>query len=465
MPPRRRPDKGQVEATLVALVKDWFEAHRGGRAIAIGIANGGLHLLEHFKSAFPLSEADYASPGGSQVRGLSGSSGDKIIARFLPGMSSIGTEAGRTSRGTLPAVRDLAHRLNDRADIIQPLTARARANMAEAMQRWIIGNPIQAYFGRKKLSPALDPRHSSPATIAAILAAAKARDQMGQVAQHLIGAKLALRYPNRDIENYSSTAADTVTRRRGDFVVGRTVFHVTIAPSPALLEKCRQNIKQGYRPLVLVPDEKRAGASQMADSLGLANVTAVMAIETFVGQNIEEIAEFDQSEFENQLRRLLEVYNEPLYIPSRQAYPRLAGAVPMPTRLVTFAILSLIAAACASSGGPAPSATPSHLTADEAVEIAISSAGNSIQDAGETSAELTTYGDVIDDLGGGPEPGFTPADDEPTWLVRAKGMFVQPSGPPPGPSSQPSCKEIVALVLDAGRETVHLSIGDSDGCS
>jgi hypothetical protein len=292
------------------LVKDWFHAHSRGRSIAIGIANGGLHLLEHFKSAFPLTEGDYTSPGVSQVKGLSGASGDRIVARFLPGMSSIGTEAGRTSRGTLPAVRELAELLNGRADLIQPLNPSEREHVAEAMQRWIVENPIRSYFERKKLSPSLDTRHTSPANIASILAAAKERDQMGQVAQHLVGAKLALRFPKRKIQNYSYSTADVVTGRPGDFLVGSSVFHVTIAPSSAVLEKCMQNIKQGYRPFLLVPEDKRRGTYEMADSLALADVVAVMGIESFVGQNVEEIAEFGQPEFEAELRRLLEIYNE-----------------------------------------------------------------------------------------------------------------------------------------------------------
>ena len=319
----------RVEAALVRLIRDWFHAHSRGRSIAIGIANGGLHLLERFKSAFPLTEGDYTSPGGSQVKGLSGASGDRIVARFLPGMSSIGTEAGRTSRGTLPAVRELAELLNERADLIEQLSPSEREHAAEAMQRWIVENPIRSYFERKKLSPSLDTRHASPANIASILAAARERDQMGQVAQHLVGAKLTLRFPNRKIQNYSYSTADVVTQRRGDFVVRSSVFHVTIAPSPAVLDKCRENVKQGYRPLLLVPEDKRRGAYEMAESLGLADLVAVMGIESFVGQNVDEIAEFGQARFEAELRRLLEIYNERV----RQAEPDPSLQIDIPDKL------------------------------------------------------------------------------------------------------------------------------------
>jgi len=309
--PARRSDESfhALERRVVALVKEWYE-EATGQDVRIGIANGGLILIEHFRRSFPLAPNDYVSKRGSQVRGLSGRTGDEIIARFLPGMCSIGTEAGRTSRGTLPAVRRLADSLNDLAPLIEPLTVEERGRLADAMQRWIVENPIRAYFERQKLAPPLDARHASPANVTAILAAAADRNQAGPVAQHIIGAKLALRYPGLEVENYSYSTADAPTNRHGDFVVGDTVFHVTMTPSPAVIEKCERNTRDGYRPLLLVPDSKREGASQMAESMGLGSTLAVMGIETFVGQNVEEVAGFNRAELESQWRRLLEIYNE-----------------------------------------------------------------------------------------------------------------------------------------------------------
>ena len=317
------------EKRLVALVEDWFSKAAKSRRQTIGIANGGLHLIEYFRRRFPLVEEDYVSSQRSQVRGLSGTSGDRIIARFLPGMRSIGTEAGRTSRGTLPAVQLLAGHLNDLALQIRSMSDKQRGILADSMQRWIVENPIRAYFERQKLAPALDTRYASPANVAAILAAAAERNQSGQVAQHIVGAKLARRYPDMEIENYSYSTADAPTNRPGDFVVGDTVFHVTMTPSPAVIQKCEKNTRDGYRPLLLVPENKREGALQMTDSMGLGRIVGVMGIEAFVGQNIEEIARFSRAELESQWRRFLEIYNSRV----RQVEPDLSLQIEIPANL------------------------------------------------------------------------------------------------------------------------------------
>ena len=320
-PPRRAdPELERVTGLLVRAVREWFEAESRGREIAIGIANGGLHLVECFRVAFPLSSEDFASRRASQVKGLSGPSGDRIIARFLKGMSSIGTEAGRTSRGTLPAVGLLADRLNGIAEA-RSLTPRQRARAADEMQRWLIENPIKAYFQRQKLAPSLDPRRATAANVVSILSAARERNQAGPVAQHVVGAKLALRFPDMSIENFGYSAADAAGKRPGDFVVNRAVFHVTMAPSMLVLRKCKRNIRDGYRPLLLVPEDRKAGTTQMAESMGLGPEIGILAIEAFVGQNLEEIAEFQ--EFGRLLRRLLEIYND-----------RVAQAEPDPSLLI-----------------------------------------------------------------------------------------------------------------------------------
>lgn len=233
----------------------------------------------------------------------------KLIRRFWPDAPSIGTEAGRTSRGTLPAVERLAESLNALREALGPLTEKERERLADAMQRWIIDHPIAEHFKRQRLEAPLDPRLASVSNFKAILETAKHRKLSGPVAQHLVGAKLALRYPEQEIENYSYTTADVQLNRPGDFVVGDTVFHVTMAPARDVIEKCGRNIGDGFRCVLLVPADQQEFAARLADQ-EVGGSVAVLSIEAFVGQNVEEIAGFRQSQFEITLRRLLETYNE-----------------------------------------------------------------------------------------------------------------------------------------------------------
>ncbi|MDQ0960601.1 hypothetical protein QFZ66_004479 [Streptomyces sp. B4I13] len=97
----------------------------------------------------------------------------------------------------------------------------------------------------------------------------------------------------------------------GDYQVGDTAIHVTMSPGEKVFkERCAHNLKQGFRPRVLVPEGAVAAASQIARLSGLHRHVAVQSIEDFVGTNIEEVAGFSKVEIKAQLRRLLEFYNE-----------------------------------------------------------------------------------------------------------------------------------------------------------
>jgi hypothetical protein len=142
-----------------------------------------------------------------------------------------------------------------------------------------------------------------------ILAVARQTAKEGPVAQYLIGAKLQLRFPNKQIENKSYSTADEQQNRPGDFFVGTTAFHVTIAPMPAVFEKCQRNSENGLRPFLLVPEGLLQGARQNA-GLKPSVPIEVESIESFVAQNIFELSEFSSDLLPAQFRRLLEVYNE-----------------------------------------------------------------------------------------------------------------------------------------------------------
>jgi hypothetical protein len=127
--------------------------------------------------------------------------------------------------------------------------------------------------------------------------------------------------------------------------------------------------------------------------------------------------------------------------------------------------------ACGSAGPTPVTLTPltGTLSAEEATEAAIVNASHLTQGANphQTSAELTTYSDAIDRLGGAkPEPAFAPPAADLTWIVRMKGIFPEPPGPPgSGPVGPPACREIVVLLIDSTQDAVRLSVEDSDSCS
>ena len=185
----------------------------------------GLAVCEHAKYSFPLKDTDYMTDknqvktGGPFIQG--------ILARF--GIDKTYTrEGGRTTRATVPAAIALANRLNALSEI-EELSDQERESLFNRLQLSLV-ELVRDFFSRQRLQVEFDFSDSATQFITKILATAKERNQAGAVIQHLIGAKLALRFPDLPIENHSYTTADKQLGRRGDFEIQDTIFHVTVAP-------------------------------------------------------------------------------------------------------------------------------------------------------------------------------------------------------------------------------------------
>ncbi|MGE5596037.1 MAG: DUF4928 family protein [Hyphomicrobiales bacterium] len=289
-----------------SIARAWYASVSGG----VGMVVTGLIMAEHFAANYPLEEGDFITNGGGQVRLMGGRRANKIIRRFDAALANLGTESGRTSRGTPEAARQLASALNARADVFGPLDESARRSVADAIQETLVLGPLRDLRNLQRLAADYLPAAGTPANVASIMAAAAERKAAGAVAQHLVGAKLQLRYPDLTIENYSFTTADSATGRAGDFRIADTVFHVTVAPGPQLLEKCKSNIRAGLRPTVITPSHRVAGLESNLDLEELRSQVTVYCLETFIAQNLEELAGFNGSQYRDSFKALLELYNE-----------------------------------------------------------------------------------------------------------------------------------------------------------
>ncbi|MGD0382268.1 MAG: DUF4928 family protein [Thermoguttaceae bacterium] len=141
-----------------------------------------------------------------------------------------------------------------------------------------------------------------------ILLQAKQVNKYEPISIHLVGAKLQLRFPDLQISNDGYSAADIQTGRLGDFEIGNTTFHVTIAPGPGIYEKCKSNLHEGSRVFLLVPNDCVIGARQNAELIAPDRI-AVESLESFIANNIEELSVFSKESLIGGFRRLLEIYN------------------------------------------------------------------------------------------------------------------------------------------------------------
>ncbi len=303
-------DLAEGKNEFVKAIGEWFRERVGERLTDNRryVACAALAVLERMRERFPLLPGDYVTKGG-QVR-TSKALIKKVLARF--GESRLfADEGGRTTRGTLVAAEELVERLHSLqcANQISQLGAQERQGLISAAQELIVGY-VREYLEQQRLQVPVDPAKPICRVLDAILDVARGKGLGGPVAQHLVGAKLALRFPDREIPNHSYTAADRSTGRPGDFVVGDTVFHVTVAPTLDLFQqKCERNLQNRYRVKVVVPEDQVAAAVELARQSGVVEDVEVLPLERFIGPNVEEIGGFTQQGITDYLRILLETYN------------------------------------------------------------------------------------------------------------------------------------------------------------
>lgn len=307
------PTVDSVANSLRRVTEDWIDSRRNSdRTVNPGILATAVAVTSHLRNSFPLTEEVVATK--SQIRGQSGSGVGQVLSRFGENRKFL-AEAGRTSRGSRDAGIALAKELSDAGTAAgyAELDDNAREGAVDILQGWLVVRLGEEFFDQQRIEADLiDPSRPARSAVEAVLSAAISRggNAAGAVAQHLVGAKLSLRFPGEDVGRDSYTTADKQTARAGDFQIGDAAFHVTMSPSEKLLrDRCVQNIQDGFRPVVLVPEAKIAAAIQLSVIAGIDGRVDVIGLESFVGLNVEEMAGFSSGGVRRGLRLLLETYN------------------------------------------------------------------------------------------------------------------------------------------------------------
>lgn len=295
---------------VLATVRKWFDQLKlYGGFPAKGTISGALVILDRLKAHYDLDIDSHTTAGGSQVSGASGTAGRRILDQFGETRPFL-AEGGRTNRGLRGDVKNLLRALNTTA--LAKLDAKKRSMVLRQCQCYLVER-VRDFHNRQRLKFVYDKNRSTRQSIIDILTVARSTAKEGPVAlpvaQYLVGAKLKLRFPGKDIENKSYSTADAPQDRPGDFLVGSSAFHVTIAPTASVFTKCQRNIQDGLRAYLLVPDKLLQGARQNAE-LTVVGPIDVEPIESFIAQNVLEVSEFSDELLPKQFLRLLQIYNE-----------------------------------------------------------------------------------------------------------------------------------------------------------
>ncbi len=136
----------------------------------------------------------------------------------------------------------------------------------------------------------------------------------GAVLQHLVGAKLELRFRDADglnVVHHKSSTADIQTNRFGDFDISNSVIHVTKSPTQDHFMKAYENAKSGRTTYILIPENKLGMVSATVDIDPLyKNKVNVYSIEQFISQNIDELSFFQKEISLCSLNDMLDIYND-----------------------------------------------------------------------------------------------------------------------------------------------------------
>ncbi len=295
-----------AEEKALSVFVGWYERLPNYSGFpAKGTIAGALVVLEHLKDTFDLNIEAHTAKGGSQVRGAGGSAVKHILESFGETRPFV-SEGGRTNRGLRGDIKAMLDAIESAG--LARLAAKKRNAILTDLQSFLVER-VRDFHNLQRLEILYDPANSTWQLIHDLLRRAAEVGKDGPVAQYLVGAKLQLRFPEMEVSNESYSTADVQLGRRGDFLIGDAVFHVTVAPMPALYEKCKRNIDEGFKVYLLVPDHSVAGTKQNTDLQAMGKIS-VESIESFVSQNIDELSGFSRSGVKKEIRRLLEIYNK-----------------------------------------------------------------------------------------------------------------------------------------------------------
>ena len=296
-----------IEEDALAAFGQWYAelpTYAGGFP-ARGTIGAALIVLERLKEDYVLNlDSHRAERGRSQIRGVSGTAVARILANFGETRHFI-SEGGRTNRGGAGDIESMLQCLQGtRLHELPPYELPIALN---ALQGFLV-EKVREFHGRERLEFVFDPAKTTRQIVLDILTAARETNKEGPVAQYLVGAKLQLRFPKIKVNNESFSTADQQLGRHGDYLIGDTAFHVTVAPMPGVYERCKTNIDSGMRVYLLVPEKVLVGARQNAEQVAQGRI-AVESIESFIGQNVEELSNFSRNLLAKELLQLLEIYN------------------------------------------------------------------------------------------------------------------------------------------------------------
>ena len=291
------------DSTLEERLSAFSEEHgfRGKGPVCVGLV-----ITQRAKDqGLPLDPAQLVTAGGGQVKGLGRGPVQSILARH--GIDRLfAAEGGRTSRGSL----------GNMAEYVRFLNAQGADVDLDALEAYWIDR-VREFFAAKPFRISLDPSASVRAVIRDLIEQAAEREReitgvhyAGAVLQHLVGATLDCSPGLGSIEHNSFSTADAPQGRVGDFSVGDAAIHVTMLPGEAVVERCRDNLEAGLRPVIITRGPGSAVAHELARRHTLEGRIDVFESGQFVALNVYQLGAYVTEGRRSTLGSIVQRYNE-----------------------------------------------------------------------------------------------------------------------------------------------------------
>jgi hypothetical protein len=290
-----------LDTTLRTFTQEKNFRGKGPLSVALVVTEHGR------KSGLPLDPEALVTERQGQVLGLGRSAVQTILQRH--GITRVlASEGGRTSRGSMGNMREYVALLNTLAE-------HETVDLNQIEEFWIAR--VLEFFAGKPFQIRLDPSQSLRVVTRHILEQAVARHRempgvqyAGAVMQHMVGAKLDCALGKGAIQHNSFSTSDQQSGRKGDFFVGDVAIHVTTSPGEAVIERCRENLNDGHRPLLVTGLRGLTVVEALAENMGLADRIDVFEIEQFVALNFYEIGRFGAQGRKTALADFVTRYNQ-----------------------------------------------------------------------------------------------------------------------------------------------------------
>jgi hypothetical protein len=267
-----------------------------------------LVVTQHARNiGLPLDPAKLLTARGGQVLGMGRGAVQAVLNRHNI-TRVLAAEGGRTSRGSIDNMREYVGLLNS-------LAAQGPVDLDAVEAFWI--ERVHEFFAARPFRIRLDASRSLRMVVRDVIEQAEERQKTapgvyyaGAVLQHLVGAKLDCALGRGQLQHNSFSTADAPSGRVGDFLVGDVAIHVTTSPGEAVIERCRDNINEGHRPVLVTVRRSAAVAEGLADNKGLGERIDVFEIEQFVALNVYELGKFIAGGRQAAVADIVNRYNE-----------------------------------------------------------------------------------------------------------------------------------------------------------